>query len=397
LGFSLPETIAGAARRDVGQTGATEVTRDEIQKLIGGYATGSLTDAERKLLFDAALDDQELFDQLAHEQTLKELLEEPGVKQRLVAALSPENPSRVLWKNQWPWAIAAVTACLAVVVGIAVVRTSEKPREIAAVTRAGESPTPLVSAPQVARESVPPAAKTFSVPKTASRDESRQNVATGNANAPAPIVAPQSPPSPAATPAAEPSKLEKAAQPSVDAIQVVPAPPPPAINRFAPDGNPPEIQLGQIQIAPLRGAPSQAAGAGGGKGGGKGGGGGGRGGGGAGFVVGGQSAAARVAPIRFAFDYSFDAAGALRIVPAAQGYLSVTAPLQPVPSVLLPTRMVAPGPPIVVPVPPEASELIVSFSATPATVTGTPTRREEAAGTVEDPSQRILVTIPVKR
>jgi len=44
-----------------------QVNPDEIRKLIGGYATGTLTAAEQKLLFDAALDDQELFDELARE------------------------------------------------------------------------------------------------------------------------------------------------------------------------------------------------------------------------------------------------------------------------------------------------------------------------------------------
>ena len=48
------------------------MTRDEIRGLIGGYATGSLSEAERRTLFEAALDDQELFDELAREQALKE-------------------------------------------------------------------------------------------------------------------------------------------------------------------------------------------------------------------------------------------------------------------------------------------------------------------------------------
>lgn len=54
------------------------MTRDEIRGLIGGYATGSLSEAEQKLLFEAALDDQELFDELAREQALKELLGRQG-------------------------------------------------------------------------------------------------------------------------------------------------------------------------------------------------------------------------------------------------------------------------------------------------------------------------------
>ena len=36
------------------------MTSEQARKLLGGYATNSLTEAERKALFDAALDDQEL-------------------------------------------------------------------------------------------------------------------------------------------------------------------------------------------------------------------------------------------------------------------------------------------------------------------------------------------------
>ncbi len=75
----------------------------------------------------------------------------------------------------------------------------------------------------------------------------------------------------------------------------------------------------------------------------------------------------------------------------------MTVPDQPTPTVLLPARNVVPDTPVLVQVPPEASDLVVSFSATPAAITGTPARREESAGTVADPNQRILVTIPVKR
>lgn len=81
------------------------MTREEAQKLIGGYATGSLTESERASLFNAALEDQDLFDELAAEHSLKELIDSPGARDRLVAALTPETagqPKRV-W---WPWAAA---------------------------------------------------------------------------------------------------------------------------------------------------------------------------------------------------------------------------------------------------------------------------------------------------
>ena len=38
------------------------MNREDIQKLLGGYATGTLTPEEQQALFSAALEDQELFD-----------------------------------------------------------------------------------------------------------------------------------------------------------------------------------------------------------------------------------------------------------------------------------------------------------------------------------------------
>ena len=50
------------------------MTNEEIQKLLGGYATNTLTEAERKVLFEAALDNQELFNAMQQEEALKDLL-----------------------------------------------------------------------------------------------------------------------------------------------------------------------------------------------------------------------------------------------------------------------------------------------------------------------------------
>ncbi len=60
-----------------------------MHELIGGYATGTLSEAERRLLFEAALEDQDIFDELAREQAFKEMLETPGVRDRLAASLEP--------------------------------------------------------------------------------------------------------------------------------------------------------------------------------------------------------------------------------------------------------------------------------------------------------------------
>lgn len=105
------------------------MTRDEARKLLGGYATDSLTEHERKLLFDAALDNQDLFDELASEQALKELIESPGARTRLQAAVEPEAKARV-W---WPWAVAFVAAATGVFLVVRVSRPKPQPVEVAQV------------------------------------------------------------------------------------------------------------------------------------------------------------------------------------------------------------------------------------------------------------------------
>ncbi len=66
-----------------------ENRRNIARGLLGGYATGTLSEDERRLLFEVAMEDQEIFDELGREQALKEMLETPGVRDRLAAALGP--------------------------------------------------------------------------------------------------------------------------------------------------------------------------------------------------------------------------------------------------------------------------------------------------------------------
>ena len=49
---------------------------DDIRKLLGGYATGTLTEDERQALFAAALQDQTLFEALADELDCPEQVSE---------------------------------------------------------------------------------------------------------------------------------------------------------------------------------------------------------------------------------------------------------------------------------------------------------------------------------
>jgi len=176
------------------------VTRDEIRNLIGGYATGSLSEAEKKTLFEAALDDQEMFDELVREQALKELLDQPGAKQRLIAALEPARRRGFAW-GRWAWATALAMIALAVGLTSWMLLRTPKPVQIATVQ------VPLAPANPPLPVGAPPAPRAERVKKTKARpaeedrkdanepvlkkDESSSPVAESKAEAAPPPPAPQ--------------------------------------------------------------------------------------------------------------------------------------------------------------------------------------------------------------
>src|SRR5688572_15143030 len=110
----------------------------DIQKLLGGYATGTLTESERKLPFEAALKDQQLFDALADEESLRQLLEDEGVRTAVLGALQPRP--RPSWWQAWSrrpavWATAGSLAAAAVLIAVLVVPKTPPPAAQIAVAR----------------------------------------------------------------------------------------------------------------------------------------------------------------------------------------------------------------------------------------------------------------------
>lgn len=65
--------------------------REQMDRLLAEYATGGLSAEEKKILFAAALEDQELFDQLMEEDALRETIEMPGARNRLIDSLQEEE------------------------------------------------------------------------------------------------------------------------------------------------------------------------------------------------------------------------------------------------------------------------------------------------------------------
>ncbi len=120
---------------------------EDIRKLLGGYATGTLTEEERRALFEAALTDQDLFNELNRDQALKELIADPAARRELLRALpEPERPRLSLG---WRWALAGGLAAAAVV-AIVVVRSSAPQPKPEPVLMAKRQELPAPQAPQPA-------------------------------------------------------------------------------------------------------------------------------------------------------------------------------------------------------------------------------------------------------
>jgi len=121
---------------------------EDARKLMGGFATGTLTEAERAALFAAALEDQALFDELSREEGLRELLGDAAAKATLLAAL--EDRPKVWW---WSWKPAVGVLAMAGIVAVAVVVTRRPPP--VELTAKVEAPAPPPTAQVVAPESAP--------------------------------------------------------------------------------------------------------------------------------------------------------------------------------------------------------------------------------------------------
>jgi hypothetical protein len=136
------------------------VTRDDIQRLMGGYATGSLNEAERKLLFDAALEDQDLFDQLSHEHALKELIDEPGVRDRLIAKLAPAEVAvgavRGGWKKPLAWGFAMSFVVGMSLLAVFLTKSSIQTQQIAQLDTSVVQPASPASSPASTPATPPP-------------------------------------------------------------------------------------------------------------------------------------------------------------------------------------------------------------------------------------------------
>lgn len=194
------------------------MTQDEIRKLLGGYATDALSADERRILFEAALEDQELFNALENEDALRELLDDPVSRDQVRRALAgpiASKPRPHFWSRPsfWSrrWLLGVAVPAVAAVIVIVIMNRANAPRLIAppvevasdqlasSQVAAAPRPAPLAmklepkekvkakTLAQVAR-ATPAAAPQLAVPvPTAQLEATRPAMASFRAAAPAPI------------------------------------------------------------------------------------------------------------------------------------------------------------------------------------------------------------------
>lgn len=333
---------------------------DDILDLIGRYATGSLTAHEQKRLFDAALDDQELFEQLVREQDMKQLLDQPGARDRMIRALEP--PKR---KTGWIFGVAA-TVALSVALVTVLLRPVPKPPEQVAVAKI---PAPTEIAQPEPKTAAPPAPEPGATPPPArppvaapirQPEAVREETRRADAAAPKPV-----------TPVSQPidgEPLRDAVKKEKDQATAAAPPPPPAVARAS--SSRVQVQtiqplMSQQQNAP--GGPRQNRASQDPNG-----------------FVGGAAAKAQDAKTgAFGFHYSVEIQGHLSIIPAVDGYLYVKSNDG---SVLFGPKLSAAGIIVDLPLSSAVTSVVITFSETASPVQANPTVHTEVSGSVEGAS-----------
>jgi hypothetical protein len=137
----------------------------DLEKLLGGFAADTLTQEEKQALYTAALQDQQLFNALADEQALKELLSNPDVRRRLLTSLEQKKAPAV--DSPLPWldwfrrpagltlAGGLTAAALAVVLGIRIYQDSLTQTSQSVATEAATPASPPMPMPPASQPPAP--------------------------------------------------------------------------------------------------------------------------------------------------------------------------------------------------------------------------------------------------
>ena len=132
---------------------------DDVRKLLGGYATGTLSDEEKQALFAAALEDDALFAALADEEALRELLDEGAARAQLLRAAEEQRFSIRAALADWfdrPKAKVLVGTMAVLVVAIGVTTYRQQPQPSPSAQRSAP-PSLVVAIPRKEAPAAPAA------------------------------------------------------------------------------------------------------------------------------------------------------------------------------------------------------------------------------------------------
>lgn len=150
------------------------MTHGDLQRLLSGYAFGTLTQDERGELLRAALTDQALFDALADEEALRDLLADPQARRELLAQLAPDGTARA---TRWNWAWmrwpAAGLAAAALLTGVYLTQFRKHVAVAPPVEIAMNKTMPAVE-PQPGPQPEPARQRVLKSPPPVLRDEKRE-------------------------------------------------------------------------------------------------------------------------------------------------------------------------------------------------------------------------------
>ena len=173
-----------------------------IERLLGGYATNTLTESERKSLFEAALTDQELFNALQDEETLRDLLDDVESRRAIERALkqtASQQPRRRWLMPGWAWGLAgSAVATAALFFAVLMPRTMHQDKlEVAVSKPATTAVTPDVAVQEKSATADAGREKPDQVVRRKSVASQPPAVSKSVSAASEPAKAEQSPPSPA--------------------------------------------------------------------------------------------------------------------------------------------------------------------------------------------------------
>lgn len=196
------------------------MTREQFDRLLSSYSSGKISPEEKDILFRASLENQEFFDALADEETLREVMADPACRAELEEILEPQPvlaqaaaAAPMFTRNKQdaaekevtqkepkgvfsfrPWVLALAGTLGSAIIGTFIAWRNQKPAPVLPVPSSG---TAVMVAQNDPLKSIPPVpTPSFAPPQAKQQQEKKDESLTalsGKPPEPVPAVAPTIP------------------------------------------------------------------------------------------------------------------------------------------------------------------------------------------------------------